>query len=197
MTSQDETENSSLKMKTFRFLFSEEMKEQLEEFSKKHMYTKDKHEYKEAWEAWVQEPEIKNQVKVEMERLAKSGFVGDTMDSMYKSARYYYGKKYRKEERKEQEEKPTRKRSTISFSGNFLSDIDEHIMEIIQEHTNEEKISTVSPAKSFTDFCNKRKDSILKEIQENEVNNSNELVEKLKKTYKNRYYNIRVALRHY
>jgi hypothetical protein len=75
---------------TFRFKFSVEFAELLNNFSKIHEYDERKN-YKEAWQKWT-ETNI-TQINKEIEYHEERGYNGNIMDKMYKSARYYYRKK--------------------------------------------------------------------------------------------------------
>ena len=79
-------------IKTNRHTYSEEVVEQLSSFAKVHKYD-DRKEFKEAWQKWMEEPDIKNLIVAEVARLTVNGLSGDIVDRMYKSARYYYRKK--------------------------------------------------------------------------------------------------------
>ena len=64
-------------------------------------------------------------------------------------------------------------------------------------------IENISPAQSFALFCKTHVDVLAKEIQllkmkqedSDELLDAGEVIEKFKKTYKNRYYNFKVNIR--
>ena len=197
-------ELSDLKIQTFRFVFSNETQVLLETFSEKHLYTEDRASYKEAWKNWTEDPDVKHQLQNEIQYLTDQGFTGDALDNMYKSVRYYHTKRLLKEKAKVAGtniiEKKDRKKSMISFTKSFLKEMDDHIKYILRDNAmtiSYEQVTVVSPANAYVDFCNTRKDNILEEIRMMDTTQSNvaeELAYKLKKTYKNRYYNIRTTM---
>jgi hypothetical protein len=157
--------NTAIQLKTFRFTFSKEFTEELEQFAKIHQYD-DRHTFKDAWNEWVNTPFIQE----ETDRLVKEGFEGNVLDKMYKSARYYYRKKPNSKEPGTEKEKQRAKYSGSSKES--IQAMDEHIRAYIYNHLSEDNISTASPADAYLDFCK-----------------HNEIAEcKTKKTYKNRYY---------
>ena len=211
-------------LQTYRFVFAEEMTEQLSIFAQIHQYD-DRKVFKDAWQNWIEEDEIKPIIATEIKRIHDNGFVGDVLDKMFKSARYYYRKKSNvikpQQERKVYEGVP----QTI------LMKMDEYINAQIKEHikgcsgrgvfppaedevTDTEKgmivtsmkysnpviVSKISPATSFDNYCKDNQDVILQYIKEQNANGeiisrklTTEVIYKLKKTYKNRFYNIRVG----
>lgn len=159
----------------YRFKFTEDFMEELYEFSKIHQYDERK-DFKEAWKIWVEENEdIINQ---ETLRLNNLGYRGDIIDKMFKSARYYFRKK--SSEKKE----PKQRRPYISVTRELLNAMDNHIQKNI---FNED----YQPKTGFISFC-KDNEMILKEsltkILEQGIKDSEMIQEKIKKTYKNRYF---------
>ena len=100
---------------------------------------------------------------------------------MYKSARYYYSKKKQNYFDTNQKQK---RRQYVSVSSEFLQAIDNHINNIV-------KISSLSPAEGYEDFCKKNQILLSTEIitmsEENDFDKIY-ISSKLKKTYKNRYF---------
>jgi len=169
--------------KTFRFTFSETVCQELSHFASLHKYD-EKTAYKDAWETWIAEPEIQDMIDQETKHLKQKGFEGDVVENMYKSARYYYRKKVTKEEDEPQENPKKRKpRQYGGFSKEFLKTMDAHISETAGK---------LSPAELYTEFCNSKQENILAEfiriLQPGEPAKTHVLSQKLKKTYKNRYY---------
>ena len=192
-------EDMNIHIKTFRFKLSEEVTSELYEFAKLHKYD-DRHTFKEFWEVWIKIPVIVYMLNNEIARLNALGYKGFSMDKMYKSARYYFRKK------RETIEEAERK-DYIGFSKEFLRVMYNHIVEQIKTHiiTETKKInnqdipiSNISPADAYNDFCNIKQPEISKEIttmkDRNISLNAKEIPQKIKKTYKNRYYNIRKNL---
>lgn len=159
----------------YRFKFTTDFMEELYNFSKIHQYDERK-DFKEAWTIWTEEnDEI---IQQEIARLEKLGYEGDIMDKMFKSARYYFRKK--STEKKE----PKQRRQYISVPRELLDSMDRHIEEYIYD-------SNYQPKTGFLEFC-KNNEEILKDtvakIYEQGVKDSNIIEDKIKKTYKNRYF---------
>jgi hypothetical protein len=156
----------------YRFKFTTEFTEKLYEFSKLHEFD-DRNDYKESWIQWTKDnAEI---IEIECERLYRLEYKGNIMNKMFKSARYYFRKK------SNQIKTPIIRKKYISISKELLEKMDTHLKENSQ----------LKPKNSFVDFCNQYKDllkeSIL-EIYKNGITDSGEIQEKIKKTYKNRYF---------
>ena len=158
----------------YRYEFTDEFMQNLSRFSKIHQYD-DRHIFKESWELWIQEnSEIVNN---EIIRLQSLNYHGDILDKMFKSARYYFRKKGT--EKKVHKER----KNYISFSKNILDCIDKHISINIQ--------SRVKPSISFVDFCENNKEVVRETIQylnKEGIRDLEEIQNKVKKTYKNRYF---------
>jgi len=159
----------------YRFKFTEDFMDELYKFSKIHQYDERK-DFKEAWKIWVEENEdIINQ---ETLRLNNLGYRGDIIDKMFKSARYYFRKK--SSEKKE----PKQRRPYISVTRELLNAMDNHIQKNI---FNED----YQPKTGFISFCKDNeitlKESLAK-ILEQGIKDSEIIQEKIKKTYKNRYF---------
>jgi hypothetical protein len=159
----------------YRFKFTEEFMEVLYEFSKIHQYDERK-DFKEAWKIWVEDNEtIINQ---ETTRLNDLGYKGDILDKMFKSARYYFRKK------SSEKKQPTQRRPYISVNRELLDAMDNHIKKNIFD-------KDYQPKTGFISFC-RTNEIVLKEtlvkIFEQGVTDSEIIQEKIKKTYKNRYF---------
>jgi hypothetical protein len=159
----------------FRFKFTTEFMEELFEFSKIHQYDERK-DFKEAWIQWIEDN--KELVELEIDRLTNLGYDGDIVDKMFKSARYYFRKK--NVEKKE----PKSRREYISVSKELLDAMDIHIEDNIDQ-------PEYQPKNGFISFCkdneNLIKDAITIMIEKG-INDSNGIQDKIKKTYKNRYF---------
>ena len=188
-------------LQTSRFLFSEQVTELLTEFSKIHQYDERK-DYKEAWAEWIQDADIKQELDAEVERLQKQGFDGDVLDKMFKSVRYYYRKKHSKNLDDDSENLDGRSPRTYdTLPNNVLEKIDHHIKTQIKTHISVDDTiikSTIKPATCFDEFCQENKQLVLELLENNSGNVTNDVVKqviaKLKKSYKNRYYNIKVSI---
>ena len=157
----------------YRFKFTEDFMSELYKFSKIHQYD-DRKGFKEAWQIWTLEND--DIIESEMRRLLRLGYNGDVLDKMFKSARYYFRKKGT--EKKE----PKQRRQYISVSKELLESMDLHI------HNN-----SFQPKDGFCDFC-KNNETLLKDaiskIFEQGTKDKDLIEDKIKKTYKNRYFMI-------
>ena len=159
----------------FRFKFTDEFISELSQFAKIHQYD-DRHEFKEAWNNWVEENQ--DLVDTESRNLINNGYNGDVLDKMFKSARYYFRKK--STEKKD----PVVRRTYINVDKQLLDAMDEHIMENIDD-------DDYQPKSGFTDFCNSNIEllkKVVNEICQSGIKDAREIEDKIKKTYKNRYF---------
>jgi len=190
-------------IKTNRHTYTEEVVEQLSSFAKIHEYD-DRKEFKEAWQKWMEEPDVKNLIGSEVARLTVNGLSGDILDRMYKSARYYYRKKGG-----EVANEPTVRKEYEGLPRTVLKTIDDYIYSeinrnIVETEKGSNHIITITAAQSFTTYCKLHYDVIsdlLPQInpEEDKVNTNmreelKKVTDRLKKTYKNRFYNIKVSL---
>ena len=164
-----EGENTSTNI--YRYKFTQDIMDELHNFSKIHQYD-DRTMFKEAWANWIVDyDEI---IQKEIERLSDAKYKGDILDKMFKSARYYFRKKSSvKPEVKE-------RREYVSFQKDILTLMDQHI-----------NLTKLKPADGFTDFCNANMEALKKEITylvEHNIKDSKQIQAKFKKTYKNRYF---------
>lgn len=167
----------------YRFTFADNIIVELDRFAKTHRYD-DRHVFKDFWVKWLEEPDIKSMITEEIQRLNSTGYEGDILDKLFKSARYYYRNK--SDELKE----PVQRKEYVGFSKTFLVSMDMHIHNTMQAVNNK-----ASPKEAFIRFCNDSKENIIKEIKTNKTCNdmtSEELTDKLKKTYKNRFYKLSI-----
>jgi hypothetical protein len=97
---------------------------------------------------------------------------------MFKSARYYFRKK------STEKKAPAGRRVYIGGQKELLDAMDSHIIAKITGND-------CKPSESFDDFC-KNNISVLQEeinmLIKNGITNTKEIKEKIKKTYKNRYF---------
>ncbi len=201
----DNNETESIILCTLRFNLSKDLTDELMYFSKLHQYD-DRKTFKEAWIKWKQTEINRTLLDLEICRLKNEGFNGDTEDKIFKSLRYYFKKKIEKETL---EKIPPKKRKQYeSLSEEFLQKVNDHIYEQLQSNIisktktaeNTILISSVSQANAYYDFCLNNKGIIQKEIdlliQKNSEKKytSIELSNKFKKTYKNRFFNIKISL---
>jgi hypothetical protein len=178
--------------KKFRFDFSKEITEMLSNFSKNHS-NEHRKQFQQSWNDWISEDCVKRLFENERNVLHKEGFEGDVFDKMYKSARYYYKKRCTMVEEQ-------KKRGPIvhtnRFSSNFLKTIDTIIENQLYDEMKVEKGDIVkSQVEFFEKFCLLCSDDIIMELkiiksERGEI--PEDIKEKLKKTYKNRFYKKRV-----
>lgn len=157
----------------YRYKFTDEFMEELYKFAKIHQYDHRK-DFKEAWEIWVDDN--KEIVDEESRRLINLGYDGDVVDKMFKSTRYYFRKKntHKKE--------PTKRRDYVGSQKELLEAMENHI----KSYTNEFK-----PSDGFKEFCQTHKDLVKDQIARlirAGIKDSDVIKEKIKKTYKNRYF---------
>ena len=170
-----ESIDNELPIVIYRFKFTEEFMVYLYNFSKIHQYD-DRKDFKEAWTVWTEEnDEI---IDGEMRRLLNLGYEGDVLDKMFKSARYYFRKK--STERTD----PKQRRQYISVTKDLLDAMDRHIENNIYDENYQ-------PKTGFITFC-KDNETLLKDtissIFEQGIKESELIEDKIKKTYKNRYF---------
>ena len=170
------------KHQIFRYKLNPDIVSMIHDFSKLHEKA-DKKIYKEKWNEWLENN--KDIIDREKTRLKELGFNKNVEDKMYRSGRYYFRKKSNKEDK----ETKTR-RKYIACDINFIELIDSYINKSIESLKSEFK-----PSKEFLSFEEKYKNEINEEIErilkssENNIQKK-DVVDKIKKTYKNRYYLI-------
>ena len=173
----NEDTNNNININIYRYKFTNEFTDELFKFSKIHQYDH-RTDFKEAWNEWLENnSEI---VDEETRRLINLGYNGDILDKMFKSARYYFRKK--STEKKE----PSKRRIYIGGEKELLELMDNHINTNIH-------IENFKPSEGFNEFC-KNNTEILKQsvftLYRAGITNSDEIKNKIKKTYKNRYFLI-------
>ena len=159
----------------FRYKFSKEIMDILYEFSKIHQYD-DREIFKESWISWIEIHE--DIINIEIKRLKQNGCIKDILKKMFVSSRYYF----RKKSTVIQEQK--KRGSYISVNKNLLISMDNHIIDNI-------KLQNFKPSTGFTDFCINNTSIIKEQILLLSLQNINDLEyihNKIKKTYKNRYF---------
>lgn len=157
----------------YRYKFTEDFSTRLYNFAKIHEYD-DRATFKEAWEEWSREND--ETMENETQRIIMLGYKGNIIQKMFKSARYYYRKKGTKKKA------PTQPRKTyVSLPDKILKDMDLYI----------QSCNKMKPSESFHLFCEENPE-ILREnaewFQQNGYATSEEIHDKIKKTYKNRHF---------
>jgi hypothetical protein len=178
MTSiENNNENGAVNYNIYRFKFTDDFTSELYKFSKIHQYDHRK-DFKEAWENWTEEND--GLVSEEVRRLTNIGYDGDILDKMFKSARYYFRKK------STEKKAPVQRRNYVGSNKDFLDAMDDHIKTKISEQD-------YKPSDGFDEFCKNNMELLKEEVQtlcSNGFTDSNEIKQKIKKTYKNRYFLI-------
>ena len=173
----DETHegNNHINVSIFRYKFVDEFTSELYKFSKIHQYDHRK-DFKEAWKIWTEDnSEI---VDEEVNRLTLLGYEGDILDKMFKSARYYFRKK------SVGKKEPQKRRVYVGVNKTLLESIDEHIKQNINN-------IHYKPSDGFNHFCEENIHVLKEEINsliKSGLTDSTEIKNKIKKTYKNRYF---------
>lgn len=172
----DKSKNN-VNVNIFRYKFTDDFTGELFKFSKIHQYDHRK-DFKEAWNIWTEDND--DIVSEEVRRLTNLGYDGDILDKMFKSARYYFRKK--STEKKE----PLKRRDYIAIQRDLLDAMDDHIKSNISG-------DDYKPSDGFDEFCKANIDLLKEEVNilcRNGFTNSVEIKNKIKKTYKNRYFLI-------
>lgn len=169
--------DNSMHAMIYRFKFTQDFMDRLYIFSKIHQYDERK-DFKDAWKSWIEENE--EDVNSEMRRIINLGYDGDVMDKMFKSARYYFRKKA------SEKKSPKERRKYVSVCHDLLEAMDKHIL---TNMSNED----YQPKSGFILFCHENeeilKSSINKMFQQG-FNEASLIQDKIKKTYKNRYFMV-------
>ena len=171
----DNTDDTINNINIYRYKFNDEFTTELYKFSKIHQYDHRK-DFKEAWEIWLEEKD--EYVSEETRRLTNLGYDGDILDKMFKSARYYFRKK--STEKKE----PLKRRVYQSVQKELLEAMDSHI----KSHINDKEYK---PSEGFDSFCKENIDLLKEQVSllcRNGFTSSEDIKQKIKKTYKNRYF---------
>lgn len=201
--------NNSSNNKTFRYKLSDNTMTLIAEFSKLHQYD-DRHAYKDAWGIWLNDN--RDFVSREETRLKEVGFNGDVIDKMFKAGRYYFREKKDKvkttaksvgdgEGEGEGEgdgegdgegATKTKTRNYIAMNPDFIKAIDFHLKKSVTDNA-------FKPQTSFIQFVEENKDILQNEVRRlygimnNYINKETahkEILAKLKKTFKNRYFTM-------
>lgn len=163
-------------IKIHRFKFSEGFSNLIEDFSRIHKYDKPK-DFKEAWNEW-KETNIEV-ISRESRHLELNGYKGDIYDKIYKSARYYHKNKT------VEEKKETKRKQYIGLDRKILEAMDNQITDYL-------KIKQSKPSDGFCLFMKNLSkdllDSQVKELYCNGYRTKEDVLNKFKKTYKNRYF---------
>ena len=166
-------EEPEIKLQTFHHNFSEAISERFTYFATVHRFD-DRKAFKEAWQKWIQEEDVAADIQNEIQTLESNQYVGDILDKMFKSVRYYYRKK------PITPKAPATRKEYVALPASVLESMDKHIIETMLQHTDPQTTQCdISPAKAF--------DLYMK--QQHPPNQDQTIdVPKYKKTYKNRFF---------
>jgi len=181
--------------RVLRFEFSGALVEHVTAFANLHQYD-DRKTYKEAWTAWLAHDEIAALLANEVTRLSALGYNGDVADKLFKSGRYYF--RTREPTVPSTQRLGTRRalaphtppsqrlgRAYVLLNHQLLDAMDDHIDCGLRRDAH-----AYTPASGFADFCKLNLNSYSGEVTRlSEIMPTGEAVhDKLKKTYKNRYF---------
>ena len=159
----------------YRYKFTEDFMADLYKFSKIHQYD-DRKDFKEAWTVWTEENS--DIIDVEARRLLQLGYDGNILVKMFKSARYYFRKK------SDQKKEPKQRRQYITVSHDLLETMDTHILRNVGT-------PEYQPKNGYVVFCNENETllkAVIDKIAESGITDKETITNKIKKTYKNRYF---------
>ena len=167
---------STTQLKLCRFVLSKDLQGSINTFGKNNAELT-RQEFNDAWTRWLEHNQ--SIIKNEENELKKKGFTGNLDDKMYKSARYYFRKK------PAEKKAPKERRKYVALEREVIESIDNHI----GEHHN----NLGSPAKCYKNYMENNNTIVQEEykrLQEDNKLSLSECEEKIKKTYKNRYFQI-------
>jgi len=189
--------------RVLRFEFSTDLIEHVAAFAQMHQYD-DRKTYKNAWTEWMANDEIATIFNADVKRLTDLGYKGDVADKLYKSGRYYFRQKTYGPGNVVPRTPPPNlslqpepmgvrgalvaPRRYVLLSRELLSAMDDHIERGLRQQTD------FTPAKGFAEFAlgadGTDVASYHSEIARlSEIMPTGEAVgDKIKKTYKNRYF---------
>lgn len=158
----------------YRFKFNDEFLIMLYKFAKLHQYDS-RQDFKEAWKEWTE----LNTDEIEKEelRLTQIGYDKNVKEKMFKSARYYLRKK------SVEKKQPIKRKKYIGINKNLIYLMDEQIKKGLEN-------AVLKPSDGYNLFNTMHRDEI--DIESKLLLDNNytkeEIINKLKKTYKNRYF---------
>jgi hypothetical protein len=183
-----------------RFKYSGTMITLLSNFAGVHR-NDDRKDFRKFWDEFVE-----NNLGVferEVTIMKSRGFIGDPYNAIYKSTRFYYRKIYDDSGKK----KNTKKHPYSKFPSELLKLIDivieKYISMNLEQVTDNEYICNITPASCYTDFCDEYENDLFIHIgnyvrQTHSIGgdvSSSRISNKLKKTFKNRFYKIQEKIR--
>jgi hypothetical protein len=191
-----------------RFKLSNKSMESINEFSRNNQNS-DRKMYKQNWNKWMEDN--KDLINEEMERMKKLGYNECVKDKMFKAGRYYYRKKNinkdekkninttninkENEERKnevveseKEKEKEVKKEVIDGKEKRKYIKISQAILAIMDEHIHQNIVNKgYTPANGHKQFCEMNQTKLRVEMNNIKMENDT-FFQKIKKTYKNRYF---------
>ena len=166
------------KPQIYRFKFHANFMNKLETFADKHRLD-EPDVFKEMWLRWSSNENNISEIIKEEKRLIGIGYEGDIGEKMYKTVRYYLKNKSVKKK------EPKKRRKYMGVQKILIQSMDTHICE--EAFNNELK-----PAHAYNNYCSMEPYATMVETEINRLigldMNEKEAMDKIKKTYKNRYY---------
>tara|TARA_B100000073_G_scaffold267601_1_gene227190 strand:+ start:330 stop:863 length:534 start_codon:yes stop_codon:yes gene_type:complete len=167
---------TNTKTKIYRHKFSPKFLEYLKEFSRIHRFDTPG-AFKDNWEIWCDDN--KTIIEEESKILNEQGYDGNVLVKMYKSARYYFKTKSNKKS------EPVKRRNYIGLDSEFRDLMDNHIVNVCARRE-------MKPSDGFIDFMDDEKNIDFINTESVRLKSYNfkkeEILSKMKKTYKNRYF---------
>ena len=163
----------------YRYKFTQDVMEEMTIFAKVHQFD-NRNDYKEAWKVWADTHE--ELISTETRRLMQLGYTDNVEKKMYKSARYYFRTK------SQEKQDPQQRKVYLPMTGAILKCMDEHVNIYCRNESNPH-----SPAEGFDNFCETNTNIIKQEIVilfQIGIENHRLISAKLKKTYKNRHFQL-------
>ena len=157
-------------------------------FTEVHRYD-DRKTYKEAWTAWLAHNEIAALLANEVTRLSTLGYKGDVANKLFKSGRYYFRTREPTVPSIAPHTPPSQRlgRAYVLLNHQLLDAMDDHIECGLRRDAH-----AYTPAIGYAEFCKTwmNVDYYSREVTRlSEIMPTGEAVhDKLKKTYKNRYF---------
>jgi hypothetical protein len=215
------TATASTGIKTYRHEFSKDFMAELSRFSKVHQYD-DRQTYKSEWQKWTSQYDIAEAMEVERRSLLENGYTGDIDDKMFKAGRYYFRKKTSTIVADQtittvppttdnniatDPPSPAARRTYITMSKQCIRLMDQHIKRAAASVP-----AVFKPSVCYEDFYQTQ---MATEAMTTEIGNiiekyektpgamsnqtadelTEEIMDKIKKTYKNRYYKYISSMR--
>lgn len=164
----------------FRYKFNDAFMTLIETYANTHRYD-DAALFYDSWQEWVKNNE--DVIEREQIRLKLLGYDGDFNAKMYKSARYYFKNKSL------EKKPPIKRRKYMNLDKKILREMETHIKTIAF-------VEDYKPAHAYNNFisdpnyCEKIKEEIKRLKEDDDDDNLTDIYfeNKIKKTYKNRYF---------